>query len=265
MHDGTDTRAAFWNQVAVDLGKRSDGELLASYLTPFTLRRRATVLPKFLQGIPVEGRSCLEVGCGPGGNLRILATRKPARLAGVDIAPNMVELARKNLADLPVELSLLSDGRLNYPDASFDISFTCTVLEHNDDAGMSALVAEICRVTRDSVYILEDTRLRRRRGKYLFHARPMSAYVDEFKRFGFDYVRHEHHRDNLARAACTAIRRTLTPRDASYASPRSRLSERLERAAIAVLTPLDRVLPLPFGITTMAFASRRPATFPTGQ
>ena len=52
---------------------------------------------KTLQGCrPVEGRSVLDVGCGPGHYGIALARAGAARVLGIDFAPGMVELAGRN-------------------------------------------------------------------------------------------------------------------------------------------------------------------------
>jgi hypothetical protein len=50
------------------------------------------------------------------------------------------------------------DGtHLPFEDRSIDLSFTVTVPQHVTDAAMlEALVKDICRVTRDTVVIMED-------------------------------------------------------------------------------------------------------------
>jgi ubiquinone/menaquinone biosynthesis C-methylase UbiE len=52
---------------------------------------------------PVEGRSVLDVGCGPGHYGIALARRGAARVYGIDFAPGMIEIARKNARTAEVE------------------------------------------------------------------------------------------------------------------------------------------------------------------
>jgi SAM-dependent methyltransferase len=68
------------------------------------------------------GMRVLDVACGTG-NLAILAARKDARVTGVDIAPNLVEQARRRAAAEGLETAF-DEGdaeELPYPDADFDI------------------------------------------------------------------------------------------------------------------------------------------------
>jgi len=51
---------------------------------------------------PLEGRSVLDIGCGPGHYSAALALRGAEEVAGVDFAPPMIELARSRAARLGV-------------------------------------------------------------------------------------------------------------------------------------------------------------------
>ena len=48
--------------------------------------------------VPIEGRSVLDVGCGPGHYSVALAERGAERVTGLDVAPAMIELARRRAA-----------------------------------------------------------------------------------------------------------------------------------------------------------------------
>ncbi|MBS1635868.1 MAG: class I SAM-dependent methyltransferase [Bacteroidetes bacterium] len=51
----------------------------------------------FCNHIPQQGASILEIGCGPGNVARYLLELRPdLQLHGIDLAPNMVDLARQN-------------------------------------------------------------------------------------------------------------------------------------------------------------------------
>ncbi len=67
----------YWSNVAEDIGRRADGTAVASVDSPFYRYKREQFVERFLRSIPARGRSVLEVGCGPGGNLRELARLEP--------------------------------------------------------------------------------------------------------------------------------------------------------------------------------------------
>ena len=74
----------------------------------------------------------------------------------------MVELARATTRDLPgIEIVELTGDGLPFPDAAFDIAFTVTVLNHNHDAMLERVVGEAARVTRERLYLFEDTASRK--------------------------------------------------------------------------------------------------------
>jgi ubiquinone/menaquinone biosynthesis C-methylase UbiE len=79
----------------------------------------------------------LELGCGGGGMLALLAERfRPARLVGTDFDPAQVEVARafleRALGPLPpsIELRAADALQIPFPDASFDAVFAMEMLHH---------------------------------------------------------------------------------------------------------------------------------------
>ena len=77
---------------------------------------------------PPEGLGFLDVGCGPGETDRFLEGRV-ARLAGVDVAPEMVERARER--NPWAEYRGYAAGEpIPFEDASFDVSFAICVFHH---------------------------------------------------------------------------------------------------------------------------------------
>ncbi len=149
--------ASYWSDVARRARERMRGGEVAGDDSPYNRYKRQLFLDRFLATVPVEGRSVLELGCGPGGNLRELARRAPGRLVGCDVAPGMVELARQTVQGSDVEVELTDGVILPFADGEFDISFTVTVLMHNPSTTVAQLAAQMARVTRSSIYVMEDT------------------------------------------------------------------------------------------------------------
>ena len=101
-----------------------------------------------LASVP-PGSSVLEVGSGPGENLGALKGAGTAkRLAGADIAPSMIALARGRGHEV-----LATDGQtLPFADREFDVVFSATVLQHNPV--FASLLGEMCRVARGRSQVL---------------------------------------------------------------------------------------------------------------
>ena len=100
-----------------------------------------------------QPKTILEVGCGFGRNLQFLVDNgiKPQQLTGVDFLPKLL----KHI-NLKVKLHRASAQNLPFPSRKFDLAFTHGLLMHIRQP-LPAL-AEIIRVSRDRIIIIEETR-----------------------------------------------------------------------------------------------------------
>jgi ubiquinone/menaquinone biosynthesis C-methylase UbiE len=82
---------------------------------------------------PVE--AALDVGTGTGSAALLIAERFPeARVVGVDIAPEMVEVARQKIHDRPnVTFEVGDASALRYDDASFDLVTAANMIPFFDE------------------------------------------------------------------------------------------------------------------------------------
>lgn len=90
----------------------------------------------------VGGRRCLDLGCGSGRYLRLLAAGGASRVTGADLSSAMLERAREGgFAVVRAEAS-----KLPFADSTFDLVVCGLVVGHV--AALDALVAEARRVLR---------------------------------------------------------------------------------------------------------------------
>jgi SAM-dependent methyltransferase len=181
---------SYWSRVGREIAARQGSSLVAGDDNPFFRYKRKKFLENFLHTTNFDSKIILEVGCGPGGNLlEIGQHRSPEKLLGVDISQTMIEIATGNLArhNVAAELHKINGVTLPFADRSIDLSYTVTVLQHNTDGAMlQALVRELCRVTRETVVLIEDTGSEGLNGTGSFIARQVDVYKSVFSEQDFE-------------------------------------------------------------------------------
>ena len=151
------------------------------------------LVPWIHQSIDFSGcKHVLEVGCGVGAQLRVLARRFPqTRFTGIDFAPEQIAharvLLREELASGQVTLLEGSAYELPFENGGFDGAFLCWVLEHPADPRLA--MRELARVLR-SGGVLYDTEV----FNHGVYAHPpteaMAEYWKEFNNLQRDFGGH---------------------------------------------------------------------------
>ena len=100
------------------------------------------------------GTSVLDCGCGAGRFVR-LAANEGARVAGIDAASALVEIARKRTPD--ADLRVGDFESLPWPDRTFDVVAGFSTFQFADDH--ASALHEASRVSRGSVWVAIPTRL----------------------------------------------------------------------------------------------------------
>lgn len=249
---------SYWSRVADQIQSRGSGNPIAGDDNPFLRYKRSKFLRRFLSTLDVSGRTVLEVGCGPGGNLLELAPLKPERLIGVDISAHMLALAATNLEGFPVELTKTDGQNLPLADRSVDIAYTVTVLQHNVDvAGVARLIGELCRVTADQIVIMEDTgHTASVREGSSFIARPAETYITEFERHGFRLQSRTSLNLFFSRQAYKVFRRLLVPASHREGEPFGRFANAVLSRVLVMTRLFDDLRPETEDLTKMVFVRR---------
>jgi SAM-dependent methyltransferase len=246
--------ASFWNGVAQRLRERGFDPDLAGPAGPIHRYKREVLLAKLFNLLPVEDASVLEFGCGPGGNLRALSARRPARLVGADISSEMVKLARLTTT---AEIVQFVGRRLPFKDREFDCAFTHAVLQHNPVEALPGIMDELTRVTRSTLVLIEDTvALRERSSGGSYWVRSNQAYIALVTARGFRLCdltgANVWATDTtwlLMRKMMSIIERT----DRAEGAAGSALEYRLDGVALKLTRHLDRFFPHVSGKTALRF------------
>jgi ubiquinone/menaquinone biosynthesis C-methylase UbiE len=82
-------------------------------------------------GLKAEGQDILEVGCGAGYGAVLLSTLRPRSYAGIDLMPEMIELAKKQPGLENAEFLVMDAADMSpFPDQSKDIIVIFDILHH---------------------------------------------------------------------------------------------------------------------------------------
>lgn len=105
-----------------------------------------------------RGRRVIDVGCGEGYGPAILGEAAES-VVGIDIAPEVVEHARKVYGSASVSFEVMDVNDLAVNDASFDVAVSFQVVEHLVDE--SRYFSELARVLRPggTAYLTTPNRL----------------------------------------------------------------------------------------------------------
>ncbi len=247
----------YWTEVAERIQARGLRNFLAGDDTPFYRYQRSRFLEEFRK-INFRDKSVLEVGCGPGGNLEVIHSANPKRLVGCDISQKMIDLATQNLKSIlpDVELILTDGVTLPFEDESMDIACTVTVLHHNTDEEMLVrLMREICRVTREKVFLFESTSNKIKAGESTI-TRPIGHYQTIMGEYGFKLTEVKYISVFFSRLTSAVITRLMSLRKRKEGEPIPSMVIACQRACLPLTRLLDRCFTGQRGLTKMLFEQK---------
>jgi 2-polyprenyl-3-methyl-5-hydroxy-6-metoxy-1,4-benzoquinol methylase len=102
---------------------------------------------------PIEGKSVIDIGCGPGHYAVALAARGAARVLGVDFASGMIDIARKRALDAGVAercTFTLGDFLEATGDETFDYAVVMGFMDYIEDP--LALMKKVLKVCRGKAF-----------------------------------------------------------------------------------------------------------------
>lgn len=250
-------------------------QIVAAQDTHWWFVARRHILARLIASLDQHNPSVLEIGCGPGGNLPMLARLGP--LCAVELDDYALSIARQRTPTADIRRGWLPEN-LPFADRQFDLICLFDVLEHVED-DHAALTAIAQRLTPTGYIILTV---------------PAYAWL-----YGPHDRTHHHHRRYTARALCQHARaaglqpersgyfntllfapialvrlfQRITARSTSTAkgpspvasTPPARLKSALNRALTHLFATEALVIPytfLPFGISAIAIL-RHPPTHTT--
>src|SRR5688572_17990692 len=128
---------------------------LLTMMNPGRFEYFRAILTERLHRAP-RGKTALDIGCG-GGLLAEEFARLGCVVTGIDPAESALETARAHAARsrLAIDYRHGTGEELPLTNASFDIAYSCDVLEHVSDVDL--VIAEIARVLKPGGVFFFDT------------------------------------------------------------------------------------------------------------
>lgn len=96
--------------------------------------------------IQLSGKKILDVGCGPGHDTNYL-TEIGYECLGIDLSPNMIQLARQNNKG---SFEVMDFFNMNFEDKSFDGLWCSSVFVHIEKKDLSKFIPQTYRILKDS-------------------------------------------------------------------------------------------------------------------
>jgi ubiquinone/menaquinone biosynthesis C-methylase UbiE len=143
---------------------------------------------------PTVGMKVLEIGCGTGTNLELFAD-SGCEIAGIDLSPSMMDLAKKKLGDR-ADLRLGDAAEMPFDDGSFDLVLSFLTLHEMPPEVRAPVMGEMVRVARSEGRLLLIDYYP---GRYQFPKGWFYRAVILAIEFGAGWEHFQNHRDFLAR------------------------------------------------------------------
>ncbi|HEX8315631.1 MAG TPA: methyltransferase domain-containing protein [Flavisolibacter sp.] len=232
----------YWDSVARSIQSRQGVKIIAGDDEPYYRYKRRRFL-ELLSKIDFSGKTVLEVGSGPGGNLDFIHRSGCKKITGVDISQQMISLSKELLSGKKIDIIKINGKDLPFNDQTFDIVFTSTVLQHNtDESLLQPLIKDICRVAKEEVLLFE-----RIESKITGHetnlGRPVRYYEQHLNAYHFTLVSKQALPIQASYFVCGAIRKIFNKSTRREGERLSKLSIALERLTLPLTDVLDKLIP----------------------
>lgn len=230
----------YWSTVADRIDERHGRNFIAGDDEPYYRLKRKQFL-KLFNEVDYLNKSVLEIGPGPGGNLKEVYKHKPSKLFGADISQSMIDIAKQNI---PADVKLFkTDGiTLPFEDDSVDIVYSVTVLQHNtDEKALSELMKEMARVSKQEVHLYERIE-KVIKGDKLNFGRPVSYYAQHFSKAGFELKSVKFLNIQASYALAGFTRKYLNAKERIEGEPLTRFSLGIQKVFMPLTRLLDKMI-----------------------
>jgi SAM-dependent methyltransferase len=241
----------YWNSVALNIERRNKNNVIAGDDEPYYLYKREKFL-RILHDIPFKNKKIIEIGCGPGGNLREILKDNPQELVGVDISNEMIRLSKELISD-KAEIIKINGTELPFPSNHFEIAFTSTVLQHiTDEVILNNLINEMCRVGSKDIYLFERIE-KKRKADVSNIGRTVKDYSIFFENNNFILEEIKFLNVHWSWFVCGTIRKVFNSKKRKEGEKETTFSRFFQRVFLFITKPLDDFFPVKRDLAMLHF------------
>jgi len=245
----------YWSEVAQSIDSRDGHNVLAGDDSPFYRHKRNRFL-SLLKEVDFKGKKVMELGSGPGGNVKEIVQLDPASITGADISQNMIDIATKHVASDKATFVKINGEKLPFDDGHFDVVFSATVLQHNtDDDMMRKILGEMCRVTNDKIYLFERIESNFK-GDDLCMGRPFEYYRKIVEDHGFDFKKVDYINTEVSHILCGIVRKIFNPKKRVEGQKETKVSLGIQKLIVPISSVLDKVFTAKRDVARMEFTRK---------
>ena len=231
---------SYWSTVAERIKSRGEGNIVAGDDSPYYRYKRKEFL-KMLLGLELKNKQLMELGSGPGGNIKEILAKNPKSITGADISQNMIELAQSHIEDQRAFFEKINGLKLPFEDENFDLVFSATVLQHNtDDEMMKGILREMCRVSKSEVVLFERIE-NNLKGDDLCMGRPVAYYQSICEEEGFELKKTDFINIQISYLVSGTIRKLFNAKSREEGQALSGLSRILQSITLPITSILDKI------------------------
>jgi len=245
----------YWSEVAQSIDSRDGHNVLAGDDSPFYRYKRKRFLA-LLKAVDFNGKKVMELGSGPGGNVKEILTLNPSTVTGADISQNMINIASKHVNNDKASFVKINGEKLPFKDGNFDLVFSATVLQHNtDDDMMRKILGEMCRVTNDKIYLFERIESNFK-GDDLCMGRPFDYYRKIVEDHGFDFKKVDYINTEVSHIFCGVVRKLFNPKKRVEGQKETAISLGIQKIIVPISSLLDKIFTAKRDVARMEFTRK---------
>jgi len=168
----------------------------------------------------------------------------------------MVELAKSHIDHHKVQIIKIDGEHLPFPDKSFDIVFTATVLQHNTDPEMvKKIIPELCDMCKEQLILFERVE-EIEKGDELCMGRPVVFYEKLCEASGFYLEETKFINIQASFLASGVIRKLFSPKH-KEGKKMNDITVRLQESVLPFTTMIDPFIPTNRDLAMMIFKPKQ--------